>query len=37
MRERPSTADTRNPNYALVLLVEAVVITALWWLGRYFG
>jgi len=38
MRERPSdTADLRHPNYALVLLVEAVVIATLWWLGRYFG
>jgi hypothetical protein len=35
MRERGST--TLNANYALVILVEAAVITALWFLGRYFG
>ena len=35
MRERSSS--TFNANYALVILVEAAVIAALWFLGRYFG
>ena len=35
MRERPS--GTFAANYALVILVEAAVITALWFFGRYFG
>ena len=35
MRERPS--NTFAANYALVILIEAAVITALWFLGSYFG
>jgi hypothetical protein len=35
MRERSS--GILNANYVLVVLVEAAVITALWWVGRYFG
>jgi len=35
MRERSSS--TFAANYALVILVEAAVITALWFAGRYFG
>ncbi len=35
MRERSSGILTAN--YALVVIVEAVVIAALWFAGRYFA
>ena len=35
MRERSSR--TLSANYALVILVESVVIVLLWFIGRYFG
>ena len=35
MRER--SPGTLNANYLLVIVVEAAVITALWFLGRYFA
>lgn len=35
MRERSS--GILNANYVLVVLVEAAVIAALWWVGYYFG
>ena len=35
MSERPSLS--LGVNFALVLLVEAVVIGLLWFAGRYFG
>ncbi len=35
MRERSSS--TFAANYALVILIEVVVIGVLWFAGRYFG
>jgi hypothetical protein len=35
MRER--STGTFTANYVLVIVVEALVITTLWLLGRYFG
>jgi hypothetical protein len=40
--ERPAPADPGGPNrlaplFAAIVLVEAVVIAALWWFGRHFS